>query len=170
MLSMIGAEAGEGVPPAMNAGASLYDNFKEDSLMVRKISYVVAVLLTLTLSIPAAAEFIGDNEQEVQAAADPIVDNLLKGYNDGNYGVYSKSFDATLRETFSEKRFGEVRGKLLKSLGKYTGRTYLGFLRKGRTTLVLWKARFDQTADDVLIKLVVSRRGAQDQVVGLWFQ
>jgi hypothetical protein len=46
----------------------------------------------------------------------------------------------------------------------------LGFLQKGKTTVVLWKGRFTNSADDVLIKLVLSPRGDQTRVLGLWFQ
>jgi hypothetical protein len=36
--------------------------------------------------------------------------------------------------------------------------------------VALWKGKFSQTASDVLIKLVVSKRPDKVVVVGLWFQ
>ena len=121
-------------------------------------------------ALPAAAEVIGDRDAQVQAVADPSLDTVLKGFDSGNYGLYSQNFDDTLKDVISEKKFSQVRSSILKTIGKYESRTYLGFLQKGKTTLVLWKGRFSRSADDVLIKLVLSRRGDKVQVLGLWFQ
>jgi hypothetical protein len=63
-----------------------------------------------------------------------------------------------------------VRNQILKSIGAYESRGYWGYLQKGKTTVVLWKGRFTASADDVLIKLVLSRRGDETKVLGLWFQ
>jgi hypothetical protein len=106
----------------------------------------------------------------VQAVAGPMVDNLLAGFNQGNYAQYSRDFDDTLREAIPEKKFQQVRADILKKLGKYKDKKYLGFLNQQAHTIVLWKGAFDGTPDDVLIKLVLSRRQDKVQVVGLWFQ
>jgi hypothetical protein len=63
-----------------------------------------------------------------------------------------------------------VRANIMKKLGKYQSRTYLGFLQKGNFTVVLWRGRFSASDDDVLIKLVLSKRGDKVLVTGLWFQ
>lgn len=132
------------------------------------------VLLIITLicmaASPATAARIGQTDAAVQAVAEPVLDAVLAGFNQGNYQVYSQYFDDTLKEAISPKKFQEVRSHILKSLGAYKSRTYLGFVQKNQTTVVLWKGVFDQTDDDVLIKLVVSRRGERNLVLGLWFQ
>lgn len=119
---------------------------------------------------PAAADFVGQDNREVQAVADPILDTVLKGFKEGNYGIYSQYFDDTLKEAITAKKFSQVRDQILKSIGAYESRSYLGYLQKGKTTVVLWKGKFAAGADDVLIKLVLSRRGDQTKVLGLWFQ
>jgi len=119
---------------------------------------------------PAAADFVGQDNREVQAVADPILDTVLKGFKEGNYGIYSQYFDDTLKEAITTKKFSQVRDQILKSIGAYESRSYLGYLQKGKTTVVLWKGKFAAGADDVLIKLVLSRRGDQTKVLGLWFQ
>jgi hypothetical protein len=106
----------------------------------------------------------------VQAVADPILDKVLKGFDEGDYGLYSQHFDDTLKDVISKKKFLQVRKDILKSIGAYQSRTYLGYLQKGKTTVVLWKGKFAHTPDEVLIKLVLSRRGDKTQVLGLWFQ
>jgi hypothetical protein len=131
---------------------------------------MMIILLGLGLAWPGLAVPLGQNDQEVQAAAKPVLDGLLSGFNEGDYQKYSQDFDDTLKEAISQKEFTRVRDKILKDLGKYQSRTYLGFLRKGQTTLVLWKGRFAKAEDDVLIKLVASQRQGKTLVVGLWFQ
>ena len=134
------------------------------------ISLVLIGLLTWGAALPAAADFIGQDNPQVQAVADPILDGILQGFKEGDYDLYSQYFDDTLKDVISKKKFLQTRNSILKSIGEYQSRSYLGFLQKGKTTVVLWKGRFAKSADDVLIKLVLSRRGDQTKVLGLWFQ
>ena len=134
----------------------------------RKAAFFVAlVLLAATL---ASADIIGTSDQQVQAAADPILDNLLAGFNEGNYQKYSRDFDPTLKESLPEAKFKQVRSEIFQKIGKYQSRKYLGFLNQNKFTVVLWKGKFSDTQSDVLIKLVTSKRPDKIVVVGLWFQ
>jgi len=134
-------------------------------------SLAMAVLFFLAaLVFPVTAEVVGQSDQEVQAVAEPILDNLLAGFNAGDYAQYSRDFDTTLKEALSPQKFQETRKAILLKLGKYKSKSFLGFLQQGRMTVALWKGRFDKTGDDVLIKLVLSKRPEKTVVVGLWFQ
>jgi hypothetical protein len=130
----------------------------------------ILVLIVLLVAMPAAAAFIGTDNGQVKAVAEPILDNLLTGFNQGNYAQYSKDFDPTLREAIPEKKFQQVREELLKKLGAFKSKKYLGFLNQQAYTAVLWKGAFAGTKDDVLIKLVLSKRQDKVVVIGLWFQ
>jgi hypothetical protein len=136
---------------------------------MRKTVVGILVLIVLLVAIPAAASIGTDNDQ-VKAVASPILDNLLAGFNKGNYAQYSKDFDDTLREAIPEKKFQQVREDILKKLGAFKSKKYLGFLNQQAYTVVLWKGAFAGTKDDVLIKLVLSRRQDKVVVAGLWFQ
>jgi hypothetical protein len=62
-----------------------------------------------------------------------------------------------------------MRQELMKKLGKFKNKEYVGFLTQQRYTVILWKSKFSATADDILIRLVLSKR--QNKVVaGLYFQ
>jgi hypothetical protein len=113
---------------------------------------------------------VGQSDKEVQAIADPILDTVLTGLNEGNYGKFAKFFDETMKDAMPEKKFRQVRGEHLQKLGKYQSRTYLGFETKDNFTVALWKGRFSASDNDVMIKLVLSKRGDKIQVAGLWFQ
>jgi hypothetical protein len=132
--------------------------------------YLLSGILLCAVGQPAWANVVGQDNAQVQAVADPILDSLLKGFDTGNYELYSKYFDDTLKDMVSKQKFLQTRDKIFKSIGKFESRSYLGFLRHGKATVVLWKAKFSKSPDDVLIKLVLSRRGDQVKVLGLWFQ
>ncbi|MFZ2087967.1 MAG: DUF3887 domain-containing protein [Desulfobaccales bacterium] len=137
---------------------------------MRKLLAGILGLSILFLAMPLTAAPVGTSDQEVKAVAEPILENLLAGFNQGNYAQYSKNFDETLREAIPEEKFQQVRRELMKKLGSFKSKNYLGFLNQQAHTVVLWKGAFTDTQDDVLLKLVLSKR--QDKVVvkGLWFQ
>jgi len=136
-----------------------------------KLVACLAGLAVVCLALsPAAAGMVGQDDKEVQGVADPILETVLTGFNNGNYALYAKYFDDTLKDAITEKKFMQVRADILKKIGTYQSRTYLGFLQQGNTSVALWKGRFSVADGDVLIKLVLSKRGDKVQVVGLWFQ
>jgi hypothetical protein len=137
---------------------------------MRKNFVGILALIVLLVAMPATAAFVGTDNDQVKAVAEPILDNLLAGFNQGNYAQYSKNFDATLREAIPEKKFQQVREEILKKLGAFKSKKYLGFLNQQAHTVVLCKGAFAGTKDDVLIKLVLSKRQDKVVVVGLWFQ
>jgi len=132
--------------------------------------YLLSAILLGAVAQPALANVVGQDNAQVQTVADPILESLLQGFDTGNYELYSKYFDDTLKDMVSKQKFLQTRDKIFKSIGKYESRSYLGFLRHGKATVVLWKAKFSKSPDDVLIKLVLSRRGDRVKVLGLWFQ
>ncbi len=132
----------------------------------------LALVVLCLFGVPGAAEadFVGSTDAEVKAAVEPLLDHLMQGFTQGNYAAYSRDFDATLKEAIPERKFQETRRGLLKKLGTLQSRQYLGYLNQNRYSVILWKGRFSGTPDDVLIKLVASKRGERVVVTGLWFQ
>lgn len=132
---------------------------------------VCIVVIGLALVITSAfAGIIGKSDEEVQSIANPILDMFLEGMKIGDYTKYSMYFDDTLKEALPEKRFRVVREQIKGQMGDYQSREYLGFLNKGPMTIVLWKGAFDKTEDEVLIKVVLSKRGDKYVITGVWFQ
>lgn len=137
---------------------------------MRYVIYVVIMSAMVVVSVSAFAGVIGKTNEEVRAIAEPILDNILQGFKTDDYVKYSRDLDDTLKETISENKFLETDRQIEGSIGNYQSREYLGFLTKDQMTVVLWKGRFDRSVDDVLIKLVVSKRKDRYLVTGLWFQ
>lgn len=128
------------------------------------------ILMLCVFISSVSADVIGTKDAEIQAIAEPILDNILEGFKTDNYYKYSKDFDETLRENVPEEQFIKIDNQFEESIGDYQNKKYLGFFNKGKMTVILWKAGFDKSEDDILIKLVVSKRGSRYLVTGLWFQ
>jgi hypothetical protein len=137
---------------------------------MRYVIYVVVISAMVVVSASVFAGVIGKTNEEVRAIAEPILDNILEGFKTDDYVKYSRDLDDTLKETIPENKFLETDRQIESFIGNYQSREYLGFLTKGQMTVVLWKGRFDRSVDDVLIKLVVSKRKDRYLVTGLWFQ
>ncbi len=85
---------------------------------MRKSLTILVILIALVSSRPAAAALVGHDDGQIKAAAEPILDNLLAGFNDDNYAKYSRDFDTALREALPEAKFQQVRGEIIEKLGK----------------------------------------------------
>ena len=137
---------------------------------MRKRTVGILAVAFLLVAAAASAALVGTDERQIKAAAEPILNNLLAGFNQGDYAQYSRDFDKTLREAMPEAKFQQVRADLIEKLGKFKSKKYLGFLNQQTYTIVLWKAAFDGTQNDILIKLVLGKRQDKVEVAGLWFQ
>ncbi|MCD4778974.1 MAG: hypothetical protein K8S27_00280 [Candidatus Omnitrophica bacterium] len=130
----------------------------------------IFTIIFLVVGQPASAEVLGFNDAEVKAIGQPVLDNILEGFDNNDYLIYVRDFDDTLRESVSEDQFYQVDQHFEKTIGPIVSKTYLGYLKQGQMTVLLWKARFEYSDNDVLIKLVMSKRGDRYVVTGLWFQ
>jgi len=129
---------------------------------------VIAAIVPL-FAVPAAANTIGATDKEVQAIADPIMDSILAGMKEGDYAKFSRDFDGLMKQELDTTRFDSRRQEIQAQIGDYSSRTYLGFLNQRGMTVILWKARFTGTTDDVLLKLYLSTEGKRTVAKGLYF-
>ena len=132
---------------------------------------IIVVFAVFLMAVPfLRADIVGTTDKQIKALADPFLDSILKGFAEDDYSAYIKDFDIALKESISPARFQEIDEQIQGWLGNYLYREYLGFLNKGKMTTVFWKGVFDQENDDVLIKLIISKRDNKYLVTGLWFQ
>ena len=128
------------------------------------------VFLMSAVAAPGYSAVIGTTNEEVKNIVEPILENVMSGFNKDDYFQYSKDFDATLRETITSDRFQEIREDITKWIGSYLYREYLGFINREAITIVFWKGIFDKTEEEILIKMVVSERNGKYFITGLWYQ
>ncbi len=66
---------------------------------------------------------ISDAEKNaLVAAAEPIADSVLEGYNSGDYAAYSKDFDEQMKNALPEKVFAQTREQIQSKIGAYESR------------------------------------------------
>lgn len=97
--------------------------------------------------------------------ANPILNNILDGIKIGNSKKHSKDF-SPLIDIIIKNAQSQVQTRL----GDWKSYQYLGFLNRETETVVLWKGRFNKTDNDVLIKMVISKKNGNYLVVDLSFQ
>lgn len=115
----------------------------------------------------SAKPITGTARDEVLAYAEPKADNLLQGYNAGDYAMFARDFDDAMRKAETETVFGQTRTNLLSKLGKYVSRRVTDVNLQDRFVVVVYAAKFEQ-ADGVTVRVVFEPDGTHP-VAGLWF-
>jgi len=137
---------------------------------MNKLPITSMILILGLVGTSALADTVGSSDAQIEKTADPILDNILKGMAEADFDAYVRDFGEAVRNVIDKDGFHKSLKATKALFGQYKSRTYLGFFNKRKMTVVLWKARFDGTDDDVIIKLVLSKNGDKIEVGGLWFQ
>jgi len=109
----------------------------------------------------------GADRDAVLAYVEPVTDNLLAGFNAGDYTTLARDFNAQMRSAFTEALFNSNRALTLSKIGKYVARQVAGVEKRDNYIIVIYKARFENE-DNVTVR-VVFEAGGSHQVAGLWF-
>uniref|UniRef100_A0A7C1F2V9 DUF3887 domain-containing protein n=1 Tax=Ammonifex degensii TaxID=42838 RepID=A0A7C1F2V9_9THEO len=112
------------------------------------------------------ADVSGD-QQSVLSYAAPIVDNLLAGFNEGNYAKFSKDFDDRMRSALPEAAFAQMRQSIVSKIGLYKSRTVSKVQKQGPATLVIYNAEFEKESG-VEVKVVFTKDGEKNLVSGFF--
>lgn len=110
----------------------------------------------------------GEEAAEVFAYADPIADNLMQGFNEGNYTVYSRDFGPEMRQALDEAAFVQNREDVTSRIGLYESRSDPVVTEIGEFVAVTYRAAFEQE-DGVALRLVFKKGDESHQLYGLWF-
>lgn len=126
-----------------------------------------ALILSACTSTPPAQPITGTARDAVIAYADPQTDNLLQGYNSGDYAVFARDFADVMKQAETETVFTQTRTQLMSKLGAYVSREISDVSRQDRFIVVLYSAKFEQ-ADGVTVRVVFEPDGTHP-ISGLWF-
>ncbi|MEW6771455.1 MAG: DUF3887 domain-containing protein [Bacillota bacterium] len=108
------------------------------------------------------------DQQSVLPYADPIADNLLEGFNEGNYTKFSRDFDEQMKNGLPEPVFNQMRQQIVSKVGLYKSRTVSKVLKQGPATIVIYDAEFEKEKG-VEVKVVFQKYEEKNLVSGLWF-
>ena len=116
---------------------------------------------------PGATPVSGSDRDAVLAYAEPKTDNVLAGFNAGDYAAYSRDFDATMRNALPESSFIQTRQLVTGKIGKYVSRKVDRVDRIGEYMAVVYSAAFEQE-EGVTVRVVFAA-GGDHSISGLFF-
>lgn len=129
---------------------------------------LLAICFLLVLGGCSRKADVSVDQQSVLAYADPIVDNLLEGFNAGNYTKFSRDFDEQMKNGLPEPVFNQTRQQIVSKVGLYKSRTVSKVQKQGGGTIVIYDAEFEKEKG-VEVKVVFQKYGEKNLVSGLWF-
>jgi hypothetical protein len=103
-------------------------------------------------------------EQEKQARAEQILDTILTGMKERNHALYLRHFTTEWREKITKAKFEEMATVIANDLGEYQSRNYFGIVNKQIFDIFIWKAKFDKTDEEAIVRLVLGEVDGQYQV------
>ncbi len=109
-----------------------------------------------------------EEQMQVKAYADPIVDNLLEAFNHQNYTRYSQDFSNEMKHGLNESTFEETYTQIVSRIGLYVRRGEALVTQNGDFVTAIYRADFDQE-QGVEIRLVFKKGDESHQIYGLWF-
>jgi hypothetical protein len=136
--------------------------------MKRHSILLLAVAFAAVLGCSQGTPVTGEDQKKVLEYADPVADNLLAGFNDGSYAVYSRDFDEMMKNGLPENVFTQTRGMILDKIGKYKSRTLDRVVKKEQFIAVMYNAEFEKESG-VSVKVVFAKYTDKHLVSGLWF-
>ncbi|WP_243669571.1 DUF3887 domain-containing protein [Methanoculleus chikugoensis] len=110
----------------------------------------------------------GEEAAEVLVYADPIAENVMQGFNEGNYTVYSRDFSPEMKQALDEAAFEQNREEVTSRIGLYESRSDPVVTETGDYIAVTYRAKFEQE-DGVALRFVFLEGDASHQLHGLWF-
>ncbi len=131
-----------------------------------RIKFVMTVITIFSVLLPGCSS--GLNESDV-AYAGPVLDNILQGIADKDYGKFSRDFSEKLKEAVKEDDFYALVTTLDTKLGEYEGRSFSNAARTKSAnidTLVTYQARYSKQSV-VTIKLYFSDNNGTRLIEGL---
>ena len=132
------------------------------------ITLMVIVTGAAVLGCSQGTPITGDDQKKVLEYAEPVADNLLAGFNDGNYAVYARDFDEMMKNGLPENVFTQTRAMILGKIGKYKSRTLDKIVKKDQFIAVIYNAEFEKESG-VSVKVVFAKYADKNHVSGLWF-
>ena len=132
------------------------------------IVFFLLSIVLFNLNCSKEAEIIGEEKDKILEYAEPMVDSILKGYNEANFELYSKDFDEAMRKAITESVFHNTRSFISSKIGFYVSKSSSRIYRKEKFIAVIYEADFEKEKG-VTVRVVFQKYGEKNMVTGLWF-
>jgi hypothetical protein len=101
--------------------------------------------------------------------ASSITESILLAMNENNYAKFSEHFDEAMKDAMPEAVFNQTNTGIKEKIGDYVSKEFWKSGKKGKFTIVYYKAKFTQEPKDVIAKVVFCEITGDIYVTGLWF-
>ncbi len=132
-----------------------------------RIKFVMTIIAVFGMLLPGCGR--GLSESDV-AYAGPMLDNILTGIADRDYGKFSRDFSEKMKDTVKEEDFDSLITTLDTKLGEYAERSFSSAGQTktagGTITLVTYRARYSKESN-VTIKVYFSENHDAKSIEGL---
>lgn len=136
--------------------------------VLQHICLIAGLVCTLGTSALYAG-YVATTEAEIQAIADPMLDDILVGMQNNDLERFSRNFGIKMRRCANSQTMNEWYESMLGNHGSYLSREYLGSVNQSKHTLVLWKGKFSKAEDDILLMLYLSKIEGANVVIGFYY-
>ena len=135
---------------------------------MKKILLFTACLLIVLGGGCSKKASVSVDQQSVLSYANPIVDNLLAGFNEGNYAKFSRDFDHQMKTALPEAAFNQMRQSFVPKLGLYKSKAFSKAQKQEQGTLVIYDTEFEKESE-VKVRVVFTKKGDKNLISGLFF-
>lgn len=129
-------------------------------------------VLAAVLALAALLAGCGIKEADVPYAND-MAENLLQGLNQNDYAMFSRDFSDTMKTAIDETAFAAMVEQLSAAIGTYESKTFYQAADSKQNdvvyTIVVYKAKYTDEEDDVLVTVTFSGEDDNKVVDGLFF-
>ncbi|MCG8609576.1 MAG: hypothetical protein MI864_03490 [Pseudomonadales bacterium] len=113
---------------------------------------------------------LGSNADEALAVVEPIVSDILKSHENGDYDLFSSLITQNLKAKVKPEGFKKAVQENQPTLGIMQSKRFVAALNKGGNPMFLWVARFSKADDDVLINITFTDDKASPKVDWVWIE
>lgn len=138
------------------------------SLIVIIVVAAIAILGYIYLSSTSMQEITGTEKEEILLYSEPIVDNMLSSYNEGNYALLIRDFDERMKNALTEGVFMQNRELVSSLIGNYVSRGTPIILESGISKVLIYSAEFEKESG-VEVRIVFTEYGDNNLVSGFWY-
>lgn len=130
-------------------------------------------VLLVTMSVLLAAALLAGCGTKEPDYAGPMTENILSGIEQKDYTMFSRDFDDAMKAALPEDAFNSLVDLLSSKIGSYQSKSFGDATETTQSgvdmTVVIYKAKYTNETEDVLVTVTFSGKESSKKVSGLLF-
>ena len=118
----------------------------------------------------AEATEIWRYQPQIEQAAEPLAAQAMQALNDGEYRRLANCMSEQMKTALPETVFQKMESEVKSRFGIYKTKEVMNVELRGSYMIINYKAAFSQTADPVLLQVVLMQENGKNCLGGLWLK